>query len=44
MIDEWTYNKAAGMYSHGQISFPELVAVIKGQVTLEQLENERSVA
>lgn len=41
MIDEYSYDRANSMYSHGLISFSELIAVIKENVTLKELEEER---
>ena len=36
MISQHDYEIANAYYSKGQLSYPELIAVIKGQVTLEQ--------
>ena len=41
MINEYDYDKANMYYSRGQISFADLIAVINGKVSLNQLEQER---
>lgn len=41
MIGEYDYNVAASMYSKGLLTYKELLEVIMGYVTIEQIEKER---
>ena len=43
-MDEYQYDRLNMFYSRGQISFAELISVIKGNISLEALEAERMFA
>ena len=42
MIGEYEYDRANMCYSRGQITFAELIAVIKGTVLLDTVMEERT--